>query len=146
MHLTAAKRVLRYPKTTKNLRLFYPASTRPISGFDNLRGFTDSDWARRTSTRKSVGVSIFMDGGPISWQEKSQSVVALSTLEAEVIAALGTIREAIWFRRMRNAVSEASSDKPVRVACDNQGGPEAYRYGRLQGENQTHRREIPPCA
>ena len=124
MHLTAAKRVLRYLGTTKTLKLFYPASA-----VGDLHGYTDSDWASRTSTRKSVGGSIFIDGGPISWQAKSQSVVALSTLEAEYIAASEATREAIWLRRMRNALSDASIDKPVRIGCDNQGALKLINTG-----------------
>lgn len=62
-----------------------------------------------------------MDGGPISWQAKSQSVVTLSTLEAEFIAASDATREAIWLRRMENSLSDVSPNKPVRVGCDNQG-------------------------
>ena len=63
MHMTAAKRVLRYLGTTKSLKLFYPAT----SEGHGLHGFTDSDWAGRTPTRKSIGGCMFMDGGPISW-------------------------------------------------------------------------------
>lgn len=84
MHLTAAKRTLRYLKKTLNFKLCYPrAKSIPIP---TLCGFTDSDWAGSTSNRKSVGGCIFFasdSGSPIQWQAKSQSVVALSTLEAE---------------------------------------------------------------
>ena len=38
----------------------------------------------------------------ISWQARSQSAVALSTLEAEYIAASDATREAIWLRQTRN--------------------------------------------
>ena len=62
MHLTAAKRVLRYLVATKTRGLFYPSE-----GSGYLHGYTDSDWAGQTSTRKSVGGYIFIDGGPISW-------------------------------------------------------------------------------
>ena len=124
MHLTAAKRVLRYLRTTKTSRLFYPTT-------GDLHGFTDSDWAGRTSTRKSVGGCIFINGGPISWQAKSQSVVTLSTLEAEFIAASDATREAIWLRRMRNALSasDASTNKPIRIGCVNQGALKLINTG-----------------
>ena len=52
MHMTAAKRVLRYPEITKNLRLFHPASVRSVPGSDDLHDFADSDWAGQASTRK----------------------------------------------------------------------------------------------
>ena len=94
MHLTAAKRVIRYLAATKAKGLFYPVT----SSERHLDSYTDSDWAGRTLTRKSVGEYIFTDGGPISCQAKSQSVIALSTLEAEYMAASDTTQEAIWLR------------------------------------------------
>ena len=63
MHLTATKRVLRYLAATVSKGLLYPSAADPKS---HLHGYTDSDWAGRTSTRKSVGGYIFIDGGPIS--------------------------------------------------------------------------------
>ena len=54
MHLTAAKRVLRYLKHTCSLQLHY---SRESAG--SLMGFTDSDWVGRIADRKSVGGCIF---------------------------------------------------------------------------------------
>jgi hypothetical protein len=57
-------------------------------------GFTNSDWAGNLTIQKSIGGSVFglgyiddynelVTSGLIHWQAKSQSMVALSTLEAE---------------------------------------------------------------
>ena len=127
MHLTAAKRVLRYLKTTMGKKLHFPVDSKTT-----LHGLTDSDWAGRTSTRKSVGGYIFIDGGPISWQAKSQSVVALSTLEAEFIACSDATREAIWLKRLRNEMSETATgndNTPIRIGCDNQGALKLIETG-----------------
>jgi len=89
MHTTAAKRVLRYLKTTVGFQIHYRRLPNPIT----IVGYTDSDWAGNLTTRKSVGGCVFGLGntnvnnelvisGLIHWQSKSQSVVALSTLEA----------------------------------------------------------------
>ena len=106
MHLTAAKRVLRYLKTTSNLRIHYRClSNSQLSAV----GYTDSDWAGNLKTRKSIGGSVFSLGytnpmqelvtsGLVHWQAKSQSVVALSTLEAEYIACSHATRESLWIR------------------------------------------------
>jgi hypothetical protein len=135
MHLTAAKRVLRYLKATKSKRLHFPADPEA-----KLQGFTDSDWAGRTSTRKSVGGYIFVDGGPISWQAKSQSVVALSTLEAEFIACSDATREAIWLRRLRNGMTEpgndANANTPIRIGCDNQGALKLIETGVVKAKTK----------
>ena len=129
----AAKRVLRYLAATRSKGLFYPTVADPKS-----HGYMDSDWAGRTPTRQSVGGYIFIDGGRISWQAKSQSVVALPTLEAEYIAASGAIREAVWLMRMRNDVSTldpATNSNKLRQL----GSTKAHRNGNLQGQGQAHR-------
>jgi hypothetical protein len=134
MHLTAAKRVLRYLKTTSDLRIHY---RRLPSSRTSIIGYTDSDWAGNTKTRKSVGGCVFGLGyldssrpepdmsGLIHWQAKSQSVVALSTLEAEYIACSHATRESLWMRRILQEVATTMSitisDGPVPIGCDNQG-------------------------
>ena len=39
-------------------------------------------------------------GGPISWQSRSQPTVALSTMEAECMAAAAATQEALWLRSL----------------------------------------------
>jgi len=87
-------------------------------------------------TRKSIGGCVFGLGyindddelaisGLIHWQAKSQSVVALSTLEAEYIACSHATREILWLKRMTKEVADAMqvqmSEGPVPIGCDNQG-------------------------
>jgi len=132
MHATAAKRVLRYLKTTAGFQIHYRRLSNPIT----IIGYTDSDWAANLTTRKSVGGCVFGLGnvnvneelvisGLIHWQAKSQSVVALSTLEAEYIACSHATRESLWLRRMMKEAADGMavkiSDGPVPIGCDNQG-------------------------
>jgi len=87
-------------------------------------------------TRKSIGGCVFGLGhiddndelaisGLIHWQAKSQSVVALSTLEAEYIACSHATRESLWLKRMTKEAADAMqvqmSEGPVPIGCDNQG-------------------------
>jgi hypothetical protein len=58
MHVTAAKRVLRYLKPTSELRIQYrrlPSSSYPHNPDITIIGYTNSDWAGNLTTRKSVG-------------------------------------------------------------------------------------------
>jgi len=63
--------------------------------------------------------------GLIHWQVKSQSVVALSTLEAEYIACSHATRESLGLKRMikeaARGMSVQMSEGPVPIGCDNQG-------------------------
>jgi hypothetical protein len=95
-HWAQLKGVLRYLALTPNHGIVYGAG-----GATELQGYTDSDYAACTDTRKSRGAYVFMlHGGAVAWSSKRQTVVATSTTEAEYIAAAEAAREATWLRRM----------------------------------------------
>ena len=96
-HLSTAKRILRYLKKTKNLKLIYTGSK---PEYAELHGFVDADWAN-SEDRKSVGGYVFLFGGAaISWSSKKQSLVALSTEEAEYTAFTEASRETLWLHQI----------------------------------------------
>ncbi|RVW50731.1 Retrovirus-related Pol polyprotein from transposon RE1 [Vitis vinifera] len=82
-HLSAVKRILRYLKGTMNIGLWYPKG----DNFE-LIGFSDVDFAGCRVERKSTsGTCHFLGHSLVSWHSKKQNSVALSTAEAEYIAA-----------------------------------------------------------
>ncbi|RVX15774.1 Retrovirus-related Pol polyprotein from transposon RE1 [Vitis vinifera] len=84
-HLSAVKRILRYLKGTMNIGLWYPKG----DNFE-LIGFSDADFAGCRVERKSTsGTCHFLGHSLVSWHSKKQNSVALSTAEAEYIAAGG---------------------------------------------------------
>src|SRR4051794_4406806 len=83
-HAQALKATLRYLKGTKAFRIKFGS----LSSSSILVGYTDADFTADPVTRKSVGVYIFILGnGPVSWKTKQQTIVAVSTIESEYIAA-----------------------------------------------------------
>ena len=65
----------------------------------NLEGYVDSNWAGSAIDRKStLGCCFRMGSGVISWFSRKQSCVALSTVEAEYVAACSTSCEVVWIR------------------------------------------------
>ena len=82
-HLMAVKRILRYLVFTRNLGLWYPKG----SSFD-LLGYSDSDYVGCKVDRKSTtGTCQFLGRSLVAWSSKKQNSVALSTAEAEYVAA-----------------------------------------------------------
>ena len=132
-HLTAAKRVLRYLKKTKNLKLEYKQTG------EKLQGYVDSDWGSEKN-RKSVGGYIFSLGGAaVSWASKKQTLVALSTEEAEYTAFTEGSREALWIKQLLSDFKLADSeplapadsgDKAITIYADNQS---ALKHVRTEG-------------
>ena len=58
----------------------------------DLLSYSDSDWCGDRVDRRSISGYLFKFlGGPISWCSKKQSVVSLSTCEAEyIVGAIAT--------------------------------------------------------
>ncbi|XP_063941181.1 secreted RxLR effector protein 161-like [Daucus carota subsp. sativus] len=91
-HFMAAKRILRYIKGTLSNGLFYTHSQD-----SKLVGYSDSDYGGDLDDGKSTSGYAFHIGSAIfSWSSKKQQTVALSTCEAEYIAAAACACQAIW--------------------------------------------------
>jgi hypothetical protein len=59
-----------------------------------------------------------LNGAAISWKSKRQSVVALSTAEAEFVAASSMVQVVIFARRMLDRLGFPQSD-PTAIFEDN---------------------------
>ena len=93
-HPMAVKRILRYLVHTPNLGLWYPKG----STFD-LLGYSDSDYAGCKVDRKSTsGTCQLLGRSLVSWSSKKQNSVALSTAEAEYVAAGSCCAQLLWMR------------------------------------------------
>jgi hypothetical protein len=112
-HWTAVKWIFRYLRGTSHYAICYSGDT------ITCEGFVDSDFAGDRDRRRSTTCYLFsMAGGAISWVSKLQSVVALSTTEAEYMAATQACKEAIWLKRLL-AELNVEQDEFV-IHCDSQ--------------------------
>jgi hypothetical protein len=122
-HWRGVKRVFRYLNGTRTFGLL-------IRKFDNhpsiLRGFTDADFAACFSRKSRTGYAFFMGSSILSWCSRKQSVIALSTCEAEYYALTEGGKEAMHIKKL---VWEVNNQKPIRddqeldpvkLFCDNQ--------------------------
>lgn len=98
-HLKACDHILSYLRGTTNMGIRYQQG----DGSMNLVGFVDADYAGCADTRRSTTGWIFMlANGPISWSSQRQRTVALSTTDAEYVAAAEAAKEAIWIKGFIN--------------------------------------------
>jgi len=119
-HWNAVKQLVRYLATTADYGLTYNGEHEGDME-PHLVGFTDSDWGNDQDTRRSTTGYVFrMAGGVISWKSKRQPTVALSTTEAEYMAACDATREAISWRTFLAGLGFDMS-KPTLIYSDNQG-------------------------
>lgn len=117
VHWNCLKRVLRYIRGTASYELVYRRDTNTVP----LKGFVDSDWANDAGDRRSTSGFLFqVYGNTVSWSTRKQGLVALSTTEAEYIAAASAISEALWLKKLFSDIGIPLTS-PTPIMEDNQG-------------------------
>ena len=93
-HWIAAKRVLKYLKTTADFSIVFYGKDK-----GELLGYADASWASDLDSRRSTtGYVFFLHGNVVSWKSKRQPTVATSSTEAEYMALYAAAQEAVWLR------------------------------------------------
>ncbi|KAL8090356.1 hypothetical protein AgCh_039723 [Apium graveolens] len=104
LHLSAAKRILRYINGTLNYGLVYTKSR----GDYLLTGFSDSDFGGNVDNRKSTGgMVLYLNESLITWVSQKQRCVALPSCEAEFMVATAAACQGIWLPKVLGQISEA---------------------------------------
>lgn len=87
-----------------------------------LAAFADVDWATSTDDRKSIsGYVILLAGSPVYLKRSKQTVIALSTMEAEYISITTCTRDVTWMRGLlRSSNLEEMIGESNQILCDNQ--------------------------
>uniref|UniRef100_A0A5S6QJX2 Reverse transcriptase Ty1/copia-type domain-containing protein n=1 Tax=Trichuris muris TaxID=70415 RepID=A0A5S6QJX2_TRIMR len=112
----AVKRVMRYLAGSPYRKLRFSAN-----GSIKLSGFVDADWAGDQADRKSTSGYAFKVGtSTVAWSSRKQSFVALSSTEAEYIAASEACRDLLWIRQVLEDIG-IEQVEPTIVYEDNQG-------------------------
>ena len=76
-----------------------PDATRPTHEAMEAYTYVDSDWATCTRTRRLLtGIVVKMAGGTIAYKTKLQMTIALSSTEAEFMAACNARKMMLFIR------------------------------------------------
>ena len=146
-HWGAVKHVLRYVQGTKTHGLLFRTrgEALELEGY-NLEfalegdplvvgGFSDADWAGCLDTRRSTTGYVFMLGGAaVSWNSTRQQTVALSSTEAEYMAATAATQEVMWIRDFLTELGVPQKTAAV-VYTDNQSALKLM-------QNPLHRKQV----
>ena len=115
-HWIAAKRVLKYLKTTADYSVVFNGKSK-----GELEGFADASWASDVDSRRSTtGYVFFLNGSVVSWKSKRQPTVATSSTEAEYMALYSATQEAVWLRLLLSDIGCANGSATT-IYEDNQG-------------------------
>jgi hypothetical protein len=86
----------------------------------SLQGYANVDWEGSGVDRKSTSDCCFTLGSAmVSWCNRKQSSVALSTTKAEYIALSVAVCEVVWLRKLLTDLFDHEMDNTI-IHCDNQ--------------------------
>ena len=135
-HGVALKQVLRYLRGTCSLGLMFSRSSRlKLVGFSDSSHNVDVDDGRSTT-----GHVFYLDESPITWYSQKQEIVALSSCEAEFMAATEAAKQAIWLQELLSEVMGEICAK-VTIRVDNKSAIALTRNPVFHGRSKhIHRR------
>ncbi|KAG5733847.1 hypothetical protein E4T56_gene4918 [Termitomyces sp. T112] len=118
-HWQAVKHLMRYVRGTLDYKIEYSADA-AASSPSPFVAFADADHGGNLDNgRSTTGSILLVAGGAVSWMSKLQTIVALSSTEAEFVAASETGRELC---RLRNFLADIGAPQsiPLTLNLDNQ--------------------------
>ena len=118
-HMKAVKHLVRYLRGTMDLGLLYSKTAGGAGPPSVLTAYVDADWAGDPDFRRSTtGYVLVLNGAAISWKSKRQTAIALSSAEAEFMAASSLVQEMIYIRRLLERLGFPQSE-PTPIGEDN---------------------------
>ena len=119
IHLRLAKQVLRYLRGTVAAGILFTDRTQD----DLYTYYSDATWGSESDRISFQGWCVTRAGGAVLWTAKRQNSVALSSMEAEFMAASEASKEVAWLEKLNIDLNEGTSKIPT-LYCDNQGAVE----------------------
>ncbi|UYV63346.1 hypothetical protein LAZ67_2003803 [Cordylochernes scorpioides] len=116
MHWTAIKRVMRYLRGTIDLGVKFERGKTGI-----LKSYTDASWSTTHDGKSYGGYVLKLGEATIDWKSSKQPLVALSTMEAEMIAACESCCQIKWIINLLRELEEWNfMEKPTAIYTDSQ--------------------------
>ncbi|UYV62276.1 hypothetical protein LAZ67_1008425 [Cordylochernes scorpioides] len=116
MHWTAIKRVMRYLRGTIDLGVKFERGKAGI-----LKSYTDASWSTTHDGKSYGGYVLKLGEATIDWKSSKQPLVALSTMEAEMIAACESCCQIKWIINLLRELEEWNfMENPTAIYTDSQ--------------------------
>lgn len=116
-HLTASIKILKYLNIHKdNCLVFGKHSYNDINQM-HIKVYSDANYANAKDRKSISGIILLLNNDIICWQTKKQSIIALSTAEAELYAATEAIKDALWLQNMLQEIYNIIV--PITMYIDN---------------------------
>lgn len=113
-HMNIALKVVKYLKRCPGLRIFLSRKCNM-----EMTAYCDVDYATCPMSRRSItGFCIKFGESLLSWKTKKQSIVSLSSAEAEYRSMAKTVCEIVWLRGLLLDLG-VQVKGPILLFCDN---------------------------
>ena len=148
IHLTSAKRVLRYLKGTINFSLSlnkpncsknYGKSSSPGNAI-NILGISDSDYANDYSSKSTSGYLLLLNNNPVVIKSQLQKIVTLSSTEAELTALTDLLKTIIWVKNLLNELNVFS--ETILVQTDSNSAIKLLKHPKINARTKHIRTRI----
>ena len=115
----AAKEVLRFVKGTVNNKLVF----RKSQDDPRITGYCDADWGGSRDRKSTTGYVYMLNESSafVCWKTRKQSVVALSSCEAEYIAMAHAVQEGLFLQKIFADLYGRNVNSGITLHVDNQG-------------------------
>lgn len=111
--LLSLKHLVRYVSRTKSASITFTKENKP-----QLTASSDSSWGNITSPKGTTGVFFLINGSPVAWWSKKQTITAQSTCEAEYAALTSLAVAAQWIHPLHKEIFQVK-DEPILTEIDN---------------------------
>ncbi|GMF54297.1 unnamed protein product [Phytophthora fragariaefolia] len=120
MHWRGIDSVLRYLKGTTSKGILYKFGNGPGAQLQAVV-YYDANWAGDPNSAKSTsGAVLQINSMTVSWASQKQTTVALSTTEAEYIAACTAVQDCIGIRQLLDELRLLPEGASILLRVDNQ--------------------------
>jgi hypothetical protein len=121
MHIKEAERVFQYLKATPSVGLTFRKNKKKEIPKFHISAFADASFADDVADRKSTyGYAVYLNDHLIHWAARKQSIVSLSTTQAEYVAMSEVAREVLWLNQLLVCLKFPVIAAPPIIFGDNQ--------------------------
>ena len=112
-HYTYLLNVLRYLKGTMDKKLKFDSSDNTI-----VSAYCDADFANESDRKSLSGNLVKFFGNIVHWSSKKQSLVTLSSTEAEYVSLCSITTEVVWMSKLISCF-DICLNSPIPIYVDN---------------------------
>ena len=119
-HHGAIKQIRRYLAGMKTLGITYRNTPNETDNDNLFHGYADAAFANTDDHKSTTGYVFLGSGGVITWKSKKQTMITLSSTEAEYVTLSEAGHEATWLRNLYGELRFPQIN-PTIITGDNNG-------------------------